>query len=258
MAKSKKSKEEINDLDFLASLVDDLEVEDQEEQEETKVVERVIEKVPEDYEQLKNVVSDIKEYLPIIEKIKTDPTLQQQVVNYIEQGGETPKSIREKLGLPEDFVIDMDEVVNNPESDSAKAFNLMVDSVVSNKINEAIRREQEKLALQERQKQIEAEKEALKKKYNLTDKDIEDLEKWASQKEVTYEMMFKLKNLEERNFNVLANEMKEKERQREYVKGFVPPTKGGKSREIDEDELLFEKIEQAMNPFSKFAKAKGE
>ena len=63
---------------------------------------------------------------PLLEVMKKDPNLIPYIRDYLESGGKPDKTVQEKLNLGEDFVFDPHEAVTNPDSDSAKVMNTMV------------------------------------------------------------------------------------------------------------------------------------
>ena len=90
-------------------------------------------------------LNELKPYVPVLQAMKKDSGLVNHVRDYLQEGGSVPKNIKEQLRLDEDFEFDMDDVVNKPDSDSAKAFHTMVDGVAAKRVNETV-------AVQEKQK----------------------------------------------------------------------------------------------------------
>tara|TARA_R100000315_G_C5225240_1_gene136417 strand:+ start:544 stop:1443 length:900 start_codon:yes stop_codon:yes gene_type:complete len=90
-------------------------------------------------------LNELQPYVPVLEAMKKDSGLVNHVRDYLQDGGSVPKNIKEQLKLDDDFEFDMDDVVNKPDSDSAKAFHQMVDGVAARRVNETV-------AIQERQK----------------------------------------------------------------------------------------------------------
>jgi hypothetical protein len=88
-------------------------------------------------------LNELKPYVPMLQAMKKDSGLTNHVRDYFDKGGAVPKNIKEKLKLDENFEFDMDDIVNNPGSDSAKVFNTMVDSVASKRVNETVAQQQQ-------------------------------------------------------------------------------------------------------------------
>ena len=69
---------------------------------------------------LNNRLKEIEPYMPILDAMKEDPNLISHVRGYFEGGGSAPTSVKEQLGLDEDFVFDYDDALSDPKSSSAK------------------------------------------------------------------------------------------------------------------------------------------
>ena len=212
-----------------------------------------VEMLKDKYSDMERLVSDIKPFVPIFETMKSDPGLLNLVRDYVEDGGKTPQSIKDELNLPEDFVPDMEDVFKNPNSDSAKAFQKMVSMTANKIVNENIKnltaQQKKEQEIAGREQQLKSEKLALKDKYKLTDKDIEDLDEWAANQKLDYEMLFKLKNLNSRDKNIISN--LERDRATQRSKMFNTPnslrsTSTPEEGKNDED-VLFDAIAKSMN-----------
>lgn len=70
--------------------------------------------------------------------MKQDSGLVSHVKQYFEKGGAVSQNMKEQLKLDEDFEFDPDEMVSNPDSDSRKVFNSMVNNIVNKKADELI------------------------------------------------------------------------------------------------------------------------
>ena len=88
-------------------------------------------------------LNELKPYVPMLQAMKKDSGLTNHVRDYFDKGGAVPKSIKEQLKLDENFEFDMDDIVNNPDSDSAKVFNTMVDGVAAKRVNETVGRQRQ-------------------------------------------------------------------------------------------------------------------
>ncbi len=91
-------------------------------------------------------LNELKPFMPVLDAMKKDSGLVNHVRDYVANGGSVPKNIKEQFKLKEDFEFDMDEVVNNPNSDSAKVFNAMVDKAATQKVNQYAAVEKQKNA----------------------------------------------------------------------------------------------------------------
>lgn len=208
-------------------------------------------RLAEENKQLQKQMGQIEPFMPILNAMKEDPQMLDHMKGYIEKDGSTPQSIREELKLGDDFVVDMDEAINDPNSDSAKAFGAMVNkfagNVINNRINQMETNQQERTM----QSRIQDEKADLKKKHNLTDNDIRDLDEWAANQPLNYETLYTLKNLKNRDKKIVSQLENDKTVQRSRVASIAPSlgSRGSLSEEneVSDSDLIFDKIRSAMN-----------
>lgn len=101
---------------------------------------------------MRDELSNIKPFVPILDAMKKDRGLVEHVRGYFESGGKPAETVKEQLGLDEDFIYDQQEALDNPDSDSGKVFSTYVDRAVQQKMGKVIAEENSK-------KQIVANKE---------------------------------------------------------------------------------------------------
>lgn len=197
--------------------------------------------------QLESKINEIEPFIPVIDEMQKNPDFLNHVKRFYEEGNEQ-QSIKEKLKLPEDFIPDMEDVVNNPESDSAKFFREMVRNEAVRIVKDNNQAQEQSMTEKQRKQQIEAERAKLKKDYNLTDSDLQELDEWANNNTLTYDMLYALKNLSERDKKVVLNSVNNQKKQRERM-GVIPPSLGnkGSSQDMTEDDLIFEAIRKSAN-----------
>ena len=147
---------------------------------------------------LNNQLQDLEPYMPLLNAMKEDPNLISHVRGYFEGGGSAPKSVKEQLGLDEDFVFDYDDALSNPDSQSAKLFNATVDGVVQRRLGDFARKQSE-------QSRRASEETSFKSKHNVSDEDYNDLMKYAKSHKLTLEDVYYLKNRDNRDNEVANN-----------------------------------------------------
>ncbi len=95
-------------------------------------------------QKMKAQLDELQPFIPVLNAMKKDSGLVDHMRNYLESGGNVPTNIKSQLKLDEDFEFDVDDMVNNPDSDSAKVFTTMVDKVVNKKASQILSEEQKK------------------------------------------------------------------------------------------------------------------
>ena len=199
--------------------------------------------------ELRRRLDDLEQYeayVPILRAMREDPGLIQHVRSYL-QGNDTPTSIREGLDLPEDFVFDPDEAVRNPNSDSGKVLETMINKSVERRLkqyssvqDEARRRED---ADRVRRDTISKFQESNK----LTDEEMGDLIDFSKQHTLTMEDIYYLKNRQKREEEIAKKVVEEMNKQRGRMAN-TPRTLStvGKSGEpADLDKLVLDQIKKA-------------
>ena len=151
---------------------------------------------------LNNQLQELEPYMPLLNAMKEDPNLISHVRGYFEGGGSAPKSVKEQLGLDEDFVFDYDDALSDPASSSAKLFNATVDGVVQRRLGDFARKQSE-------QSRRASEEGTFKSKYNVSEEDYKDLMDYAKKHTLTLEDVYYLKNRDNRDSQVANNTRQE-------------------------------------------------
>lgn len=122
---------------------------------------------------------------PLIDAITEDENLYQLIDDYFQ----SPDSDRQKraMGLPEDFQMDMNEAISDPNSDSARVLSKIVESQASKIV------EQREAAARTKQ-MLSRQAEELKSTYGLTDEEINDLVRDAQNIPLTLHDVYILRN----------------------------------------------------------------
>ena len=163
---------------------------------------------------------------PLLEVMKKDPNLIPYIRDYLESGGKPDKTVQEKLNLGEDFVFDPHEAVTNPDSDSAKVMNTMVNKQVEERMKKHIGSERKRVQqAQTRSKMVSAEKD-FKERHKLTDEQFQDFQAKAKGHRMTLDDAFYLVNRDKVQQNVANASKEDTLRQMKNVRD-IPITQAG-------------------------------
>lgn len=121
---------------------------------------------------LRAQLNELKPFVPVLDAMKKDSGLVNHVRDYFENGGEVNKDIKSKLKLDEDFEFDPDDMVNNPESDSRKVFDSMVNNVVAKKTNEMMQQQQQQAQAQSYNESVKTQAKAFMEKHGMTNEEF--------------------------------------------------------------------------------------
>ena len=157
-------------------------------------------------QQLKAQLDQLKPYAPVLEAMKQDENLVSHVKDYFQKGGQPTDDIRKQLSLEEDFEFDPDEMVSNPNSDSRKVFDSMVNNIVNKKANEVVNQQRAAIAQSQQQQTQAAQAKEFMEKHGMTKVEFQEFAREAQAKiangGITYDDMYMLVNQGKVNQNV--------------------------------------------------------
>ncbi len=139
---------------------------------------------------LRAQLNELKPFVPVLDAMKQDSGLVNHVRDYFQQGGEVNKDVKSQLGLSEDFEFNSDDMVNDPNSDSAKVFNNMVDKVVQQRAGEIIQHQNQEDAAVEHNRKLDAQAMNFIKEKGLTAQEFASFVQEAQHKFSTEGMSF--------------------------------------------------------------------
>ena len=140
-------------------------------------------------QRLNTRLKEIEPYLPILDEMRKDPGLINHVRGYFEDGGQTPKTVTEKLDLPEDFVFDADEAISEPDSDSGKVLNSTIDNVVQRRLTNELNKQKEET-------KVTSEINAFKQKHGMNEDQWNDFKSYADSRSLSFDDILYLKERE--------------------------------------------------------------
>lgn len=187
---------------------------------------------------LNNQLQDLEPYMPLLNAMKEDPNLISHVRGYFEGGGSAPTSVKEQLGLDEDFVFDYDDALSDPNSQSAKLFNATVDGVVQRRLGDFAKKQSE-------QSRRASEETSFKSKHNVSEEDYQDLMKYAKSHKLTLEDVYYLKNRDNRDNEVANNTRNEVIQQMKNVRQMPTSVASSGNTQREEqsiDDAVFDKL----------------
>ena len=148
-------------------------------------------------------VSGYAKYKPLIDHLNENPSAVQALRDNVNGRND----LTTQFG--EDFIFDGDEAVKDPNSDSAKALRQMIDQEANKRVNSVLnaRTQQNQVAVAEAEKQRQIED--FVKRTGIQEAEFNELQDWASQRELTMDDIYYLKNRENAANNVANNTKQE-------------------------------------------------
>ena len=160
---------------------------------------------------LNGQLKDLEPYVPILNAMKQDPNLISHVRNYFEGGGETPKSVKEQLGLDEDFIFDADEAVTDNKSSSAKVLQSVIDGAVQRRLT-GYAQNQQKIA------DTKNTESSFKQQHNMTNEEWNEFVDYSKSRTLTLDDIYYLKNRDSRDKQVANSTREEMKNQMQRVR----------------------------------------
>lgn len=149
-------------------------------------------------QRMKAELNELQPFVPVLNAMKRDSGLVSHVRDYFDNGGAVPDNVQKRLKLDEDFQFDPDDMVKNPDSDSRKVFNTMVDGIVQKRANEILDSEKQKSLAMQNKIQAHNEAEKFREKYNMSKEDFvgfaEQAKNHFGNRRLTFDEMYVLLN----------------------------------------------------------------
>ena len=175
---------------------------------------------------LKAENDELKPFKSVINFLKEDSGAVDVLQSYLKNGGEVPQTLQEELKLDEDFMFDMDDATKDPESDSGKLLNRMVEKKAQAIVNNTLQQERQK-AYQVQESRAKAQERAdFMQRMNYTEEDMQRLEDQVKSRRMTYDDLHLLVNRDQINHNVRQNTQQDMMNQMSAVRN-IPTSIGG-------------------------------
>ena len=199
---------------------------------------------------LKTENDELKPFKSVINFLKEDSGAVDLLQGYLKNGGKVPESVQEELKLDEDFMFDMDDATKDPESDSGKLFNRMVEKKAQTIVTNTLQQERQKAAQANQQTIKMQERNAFMQKKSYTEEQMQDLEDRAKSRTMTYEDLDLVLNREQVAQNVQKSTQNAMMNQMQAVRNI--PTSIGGTNNAGQGMTSEEQTFQSMfgNPFA--------
>ena len=185
--------------------------------------------------------NELEEFAPILDRMRQDPGLSNVVQNYIEGDGMSVEDHKKRHNLPEDFVFDADDAISNPNSDSGKVLNSLVDGQVKKRVSEFARVYTDKL---DKSREIKG----FIQRHKMSKDEYQDFVQFAKSRPLSLDDIYTLKNLENRDANIAENTRQEMKTQMENVRqrpSSVASSGEAPAKEQTPDQMIFDAIAQS-------------
>ena len=197
-------------------------------------------------QKMKAKLDEVETFKPFIESLKSDEGMVQTIKEYLEQGRK-PVDMKDKLNLPDDFVFDMDEAVQTPDSNSAKVFNNMVDNLVNTRVQNELKNERDNRSQEARTVEQQRAAEDFKSRHKISDEDFDGMMNWADDHQISYDDIYFLKNKDKFMGNVAKSTKSDMLNQMKAVRSIptsASATNSAGTEETDHNKLVFKALSE--------------
>ena len=184
----------------------------------------------------------MKPFVPILEAMKKDNNLVEYVKDYLVKGGAPAPTIKESLGVEENFEFDGTKAITDPESDSAKVLNAHVDELVKRRIKTMIEGQMKNVKMNNMAEDKRVAEAEFKQKHSMTDEEFAGMVEKAKSHQMSLDDIYYLVNKEKIDANIADNARADVMKQMQNVKN-IPKTIGsvnslGKTSKSDDDKIF--------------------
>ena len=195
-------------------------------------------------QKLSEAAKDNAQYDAIINVMKKDPRLVDTVKDYLEHGPKE-KSLKEEIGIPDDFVFDPDDAFSDPKSPSAQVFDKAVDRVVNDRLKHTETKVAKTLSARDAKAKTRDEAYKWMTENNVSEGEFEDMMKKATNYKIGYDDIFFLLNKDKVKNNISKSTKQGMAEQMKNVRS-IPQTASGTGSadvsDITEEDRIFNNI----------------
>ena len=192
-------------------------------------------------QKMKTKLDEVETFKPFIESLKSDEGMVQTIKEYLEQGRK-PVDMKDKLNLPDDFVFDMDEAVQTPDSNSAKVFNNMVDNLVNTRVQNELKSDRDSRSQEAHTAEQQRAATDFKSRHKVSNEDFDGMMNWADDHQISYDDIYFLKNKDKFMGNVAKSTKSDMLNQMKAVRSIptsASATNSAATEETDSNKLVF-------------------
>jgi len=163
-------------------------------------------------------VKQFKQIEPLMQVMRKDEGLVNHIKDYLQSGGKPSKTVKEELGLGDDFHYDPNEALEDPKSDSAKVFDAQVDRAVKEKVSRALGEKEKQNAEVVKKQRLVAFANKFQKEKNLSGEDMKAVLKKAASSKISFDEAYYLLNRGNQARNIQNNARQDVAKQMENVR----------------------------------------
>ena len=157
---------------------------------------------------LNDKLKDLQQYESLINVMKNDKGAVEHLRSYL-KGEAAPTSVKERLGIDDDFIFDPDEAFADPKSKSAMLMDNHIDGIVSQRVNQAVTGYETKAAEEQQAVNTQAQFDNFIKEKGYTPEQAEALQNAAAEHTLSWNDIDFLVNREKVKTNIQQSTKKQ-------------------------------------------------
>ena len=193
---------------------------------------------------MRDRLGELKPFVPLLQAMKNDSGLINHVRDYLKEGGKPAQSVKDQLGLAEDFIFDSEEAFSSPDSDSAKLMNAHVDGLVQSRVKGLMNSERQTVVKAKAVEERKKEAAEFMQRHNMSEDEFRNLVVDAKSRRMTLDDIYYLLNRDKANANVAKSTKQDMMNQMKNVRD-IPTTAGGVNSprsDVSQDDKVFENL----------------
>jgi len=181
-------------------------------------------------QKMKQQLDEVEPFMPLLQLMNEDEGLVDTVKQYLVDGKKPPQ-----FEVPEDFEFDIQEAMNDQNSDSAKYFSTLMDNTVSQKVNNIIGEERVRDEQEQSKAHMAQQANQFKERMKMNDGDFEEMMNWANDHKMSFDDLYYMKNRDKINQNVSNSTRKDMLNQMNAVRDIPASQSNMNSVKVEED-----------------------
>tara|TARA_R100000808_G_scaffold7758_1_gene22438 strand:- start:434 stop:1348 length:915 start_codon:yes stop_codon:yes gene_type:complete len=182
---------------------------------------------------LKEQMNELTPFVPVLEAMKNDSGLVSHVREYLVNGGQPAKTIKEQLNIDDDFVFDAHDAMSEPDSDSARLMNAHVDQLVQKRVGTVLNAEKQNAQAYQAELSRKKEEAEFRERNEMTDEQYEEFVERAKKHVLSLDDINYLLNRDRAAANTANATRTDMLNQMKNVRNMPTSASGANSQEVE-------------------------
>ena len=194
-------------------------------------------------QRMNSELQTLRPFVPVLNAMKKDTGLVEHVRDYLREGGAPAKSLKDKLGLGEDFEFNPQDL-EDPGSDSSKLLNAQVDAQVQQRLKTVLTKERQGVQRAQANHRRKQEADDFRSRHKMSDEEFQSMMGAAQKRKITLDDVYYLLNKDKVQTNVANSTKDDMLKQMKNVRNIPTSASGTNSAQVEQspDDNVFDSI----------------